>query len=91
MSSHRGEYSEQIFTDNIFPKGFTRTEDYERITFGTNVKMYRKSDFFKFCKPHISSRSWPTQKILYIQTLGGTSYKLTKFEDMLEKGPLLRM
>jgi hypothetical protein len=85
VSSHRGEYSEQIFTDNIFPKGFIRTGSCARITFGTNVKMYGKSDFFKFCKPHISSTSCPTQKIFYIQTLAGTPYRLTKFEDKLKK------
>ncbi len=57
-----------------------------RITFGTNPKIAGKYDFFKFCKPYISSRSHPTQEIFYIQALGGSSYKLTRFERIPGEG-----
>jgi hypothetical protein len=60
--------------------GFVRIGDCARITFSTKVKIAGKYDFFKFCKPYISSRSHPIQEIFYIQTLGGSFYELTKFE-----------
>jgi hypothetical protein len=80
MLSGGDEYSEQFFTNQIFSEGFVRIGDCARITFGTKVKIAVKYDFRKFCKPYISSRSHPTQEIFYIQTLGGSPYKLTKFE-----------
>ncbi len=86
MLSGGDEYSEQLFTNQIFSEGFVRIGDCARITFGTKVKIAGKYDFFKFCKPYISSRSHPTQEIFYIQTLGGCPYKLTKFEVMLWGG-----
>jgi hypothetical protein len=86
MLSRAGEYSEQIFTSQVFSEGFVRIWYCSRITFGTKVKIAGKYDFFKFCKPYISSKSHPTQEIFYIQTLGGSPYKLTKFEAMFRGG-----
>jgi len=93
MLSHGDEYSKQFFTNQIFSEGFVLIGDCARITFGTKVKVAGKYDFFKFCKPYISSRSHPTQEIFYIQTLGGSPYKLTKFESISGGGtlPLKRM
>jgi hypothetical protein len=82
MSSHRAEYGEQIPINKIFPKRFIKIGDCARITFTPTLKIAGKYDFFKFCKPYISSKSHPTQEIFYIQTLGGCPYKLTKFEDI---------
>jgi hypothetical protein len=76
MSSHRAEHGEQIPINKIFSKRFVR------ITFTTTLKIAGKYDFFKFCKPYISSRFHPTQEIFYIQILGGNPYKLAKFEDI---------
>jgi hypothetical protein len=69
-----------IFHEPNLSERFVRIGKCVRITFGTKVKIAGKYDFFKFCKPYISSRSHPTQEIFYIQTLGGCLYKLTKFE-----------
>ncbi len=80
MSSRRVKHGEQIPIHKIFPKRFVRIGDCARITFTTTLKIAGKYDFFKFCKPYISSRSHPTQEIFYIQTLGGSPYKLTKFQ-----------
>src|SRR5271163_2614837 len=82
MSSGRVEHGEQIPINKIFSKRFVRIGDCVRITFMTILKIAGKCDFFKFCKPYISSRSHPTQEIFYIQTLGESPYKLTKFEDI---------
>ncbi len=82
MSSGRVEHGEQIPINTIFSKRFTIIGDCARITFTPTLKVAGKYDFFKFCKPYISSRSHPTQEIFYIQTLGGSLYKLTKFEDI---------
>ena len=49
MLSGRDEYSEQIFTNKIFPKDFVRAGDCARITFVVDVKIAGKIDF---CKPH---------------------------------------
>ncbi len=84
MLSGGDEYSEQLFTNQIFSEGFVRIGDCARITFGTKVKIAGKYDF-KFCKPYISSRFHQTQEIFYIQTLGGSPYKLTKFHDILRR------
>jgi hypothetical protein len=89
MFSHGDEYSKQFFTNQIFSEDFVLIGDCARITFGTKVKVPGKYDFFKFCKPYISSRSHPTQEIFYIQTLGGSPYKLTKFESISGGGTLL--
>ena len=94
MLSGGDEYSEQFFTSQIFSEGFVRIGDCTRITFGTKIKIAGKYDFFKFCKPYISSRSHPTQEIFYIQTLRGSPYKLTKFERISGGGtppPPLKM
>jgi hypothetical protein len=72
MSSHRAEHGEQIPIHKIFSKGFVRIGNCARITFTTTLKIAGKYDFFKFCKPYISSRFHPTQEIVYIQTLGGS-------------------
>jgi hypothetical protein len=71
--------------DQIFSEDFSRIGDCAKISFGTKVKIAREYDFFKFYKPYISSRSHPTEEIFYIQTLGGSPYKLTKFEAMLDR------
>jgi hypothetical protein len=86
MSSHRAKHGEQTPINKIFSKRFVRIGDCARITFTTTLKIAGKYDFFKFCKPYISSKSHPTQQILYIQTLGGSLYKLAKFEDISSGG-----
>jgi hypothetical protein len=86
MSSRRVQHGEQIPITRIFSKRFVRKWDCVRITFLTTLKIAGKYDFFKFCKPYISSRSHPTEEIFYIQTLGGCPYKLTKFEGMFWGG-----
>jgi hypothetical protein len=82
MLSRRVEHDKQIPINKIFSKRFVRVGKCARITFKTTLKIAGKYDFFKFCKPYISSRSHPTQEIFYIQTLVGSPYKLTKFEDI---------
>jgi len=82
MLSRGDKYNEQFFMNQIFSEGFVLIGDRARITFCTKVKIAGKYDFFKFCKPYISSRSHSTQEIFYIQTLVGSPYKLTKFESI---------
>jgi len=80
MLSRGDEYDEQTFTNQIFFEGFVRIGDCARITFGAKVNVAGKYNFFKFCKPHMSSRPHPTQEIFNIQAIGGSPYKLTKSE-----------
>jgi hypothetical protein len=74
-----------VFPENQLNLGLLRIADIvDIVDIGGvgDLKIAGKYDFFKFCKPYISSRSHPTQEIFYIQTLGGSAYKLEKFEDI---------
>jgi hypothetical protein len=50
MLSGGDEYGEQVFKNEIFPKGFARIGDCARITFGADIKIAGKIDFCTFCK-----------------------------------------
>jgi hypothetical protein len=91
MSLHGDKLSEQLFTYLIFSEDFVRIGDSVRTTFLSDIKIAGKCDYFKFCKPHISSKFYLAREIFYIQILVGVLYKLTKFEGMLGREYLLKM